>query len=186
MKWHISICLEWISYIYPKLNAVNLGPTQSRVQKPNKHSPDSQIPRSLQTWIFHLCNLLRSVNSFTLCLYRYKWVWDHKWMSGRWNVLELSWWLPLLPTKSLSRSLCSNIREVRKITFESDDLLVLPSQTVEYFCLPLQSMCLPSLKCSVPRTSPVHSLQIHEHPIWQVCAIRHLPDTGHNYLCQHY
>lgn len=30
-------------------------------------------------------------------------------------MLELSWWFPLLPTKSLSGSLHSNIREVRKL-----------------------------------------------------------------------
>lgn len=87
-----------------------------------------------QTGICHLGNLLISVNSLTLHLYRYKWVWDHKWMSGRWNVLELSWRLPLLPTKSLSRSLCSNIREVRKTrTFETENLLILPSLTVNTF-----------------------------------------------------
>lgn len=124
LSWMDQLHLSWI-----KCSELRSHPVLGL--KPNKHGLDSQIPPSLQTWIFHLCNFLRSVNSFTLCLYRYKWVWDHKWMSGRWNVLELSWWLPLLPTKSLSRSLCSNIREVRKIrTFKSENFLVLPSQTV--------------------------------------------------------
>lgn len=163
MKWHISIFLQWLSCIYGELNAINWN--KCSLLSKNKLNT-VQIP-SLKTWTCHLNNLLRSVNSLTLCLYRYKWVWDHKWMSGRWNVLELSWWLPLLPTKSLSRSICSNIREVRKIKIsESKNFLVWPSQNVEYVCLPLQPMCLPSLKCSMPRTPPVHSLQIYEHSIW--------------------
>lgn len=57
-------------------------------------------------------------------------------------MLELSWRLPLLPTKSLSRSLCSNIREVRKTrTFETENLLILPSLTSEYFCLCSRCVC---------------------------------------------
>lgn len=62
-------------------------------------------------------------------------------------MLELSRRLPLLPTQSLSRSLRSNTREVRKIrTYESKNLLGLPSQTVEcifffFFCLCSRCVC---------------------------------------------
>lgn len=58
-------------------------------------------------------------------------------------MLELSWWLSLLPTKSLSRPLCSNIRKVRKNqNLESKRLLVLPSYTMNIFvCLYSRCVC---------------------------------------------
>lgn len=69
----------------------------------------------------HLHNFHTSINSLTLHLYRYKWMWDYQRMPRGWNVLELSWWLPLLPAKSLSRSLRSNSREVSNSrTFDSE------------------------------------------------------------------
>ena len=48
----------------------------------------------------------------------------------------------MLPTKSLSRSLHSNIREVRKIRpFETENLLVLPSLTNTFVCLCSRCVC---------------------------------------------
>lgn len=70
-------------------------------------------------------------------------------------MLELSWWLPLLPTKSLSRSLYFNIREVRNIrTFESEPLLVLPNQTNECFFICLCSRCVCPVSNAMCRELP--------------------------------
>lgn len=48
----------------------------------------------------------------------------------------------------------------------------------------LQSLYLP-VSGWVPGSPPISCLQIHEHPGRPDCASGHLPDSGHQYLCQH-
>ena len=97
-------------------------------------------------------------------------------MSGRWNVLELSWRLPLLPTKSLSRSLCSNIREVRKTrTFETENLLILPSLTVNTFVSAADVFAQSQMQCAENFLNPsstntwAFDLIGLYHQTWGVC-----------------
>lgn len=53
----------------------------------------------------------------------------------------------------------------------------------------LEIACLQSVHLPIPgwlsESPAVDCLQIHEHPVRPDCANGHLPDSGHQHLCQH-
>lgn len=75
------------------------------------------------------------------------------------NLLELPRRVPLLPQKSLSRALCPYLGE---------------------------PLLVPGVQRHLPGAALLGGVQVHEHPLRQDRALRHLPDPGHHHLPQYH
>lgn len=118
-------------------------------------------------------------------------------MQRGWNLLELPRRFPLLPQKSLPRALHPYLGEVseneilcfRLILKQGHDAMKRTVCLIPFVCSPLsvrQPLRVPGVQRHLPGAALLGGVQVHEHPLRQDRALRHLPDPGHQHLPQYH